>query len=191
MRSKEISITRYWSGEIAPESRHAFARPLWSDKCFLIRFETVAREPMVMSHAPDVSKKTIGLWDRDVCEIFIAPDASNRNRYFEFEVAPTGEWVDLAINSVSPETRETDITYESNMKCSSRIMDDRSILALEIPWTAFSAVPRSGDIWFGNLFRCVGSGETRGYLAWQPTETVKPDFHIPSKFGELLFVGTP
>ena len=40
----------------------------------------------------------MGLWDRDVCEIFIAPDEHVIERYFEFEAAPTGEWLDVAIH---------------------------------------------------------------------------------------------
>ena len=28
-----------------------------------------------MSRAPQTAEKTNGLWERDVCEIFIAPDA--------------------------------------------------------------------------------------------------------------------
>ena len=50
-------------------------------------------------------------------------------------------------------------------------------------------MPSSGDVWHGNIFRCVGKGENRGYLAWQPTETPAPNFHVPEKFGEFEFVG--
>ena len=41
--------------------------------------------------------------------------------------------------------------------------------------------------WRANLFRCVGSGDTRGYLAWQPTRTPEPAFHLPAAFGWLKF----
>jgi hypothetical protein len=42
----------------------------------------------VVSDKPQTEKKTMGLWDRDVCEIFIAPDEHAIERYFEFEAAP-------------------------------------------------------------------------------------------------------
>ena len=29
---------------------------------------------------------------------------------------------------------------------------------------------------------------TRGYLAWRPTLTKSPNFHVPSKFGNFRFV---
>jgi hypothetical protein len=58
---------------------------------------------------------------------------------------------------------------------------------MKVPWTAFGKKPESGDVWLGNLFRQVGSGETRGYLAWSPTMTRTPNFHVPEKFGEFVF----
>ncbi|MGH9959146.1 MAG: carbohydrate-binding family 9-like protein [Pyrinomonadaceae bacterium] len=39
------------------------------------------------------------------------------------------------------------------------------------------------------MFRCVGTGKDRGYLAWQPTRTEQPNFHIPKVFGWLIFEG--
>src|SRR5206468_4402793 len=126
--------------------------------------------------------------NRDVCEIFIAPDKDEPNKYFEFEIAPTGEWVDLSI-VMSGAERQTDWTYKSGMKSSAQIEPDQIIMAIQIPWKAFGSRPQARDIWVGNLFRCVGSGPTRGYLAWQPTNTPRPDFHVPRRFGELYFDG--
>ncbi len=40
----------------------------------------------------------------------------------------------------------------------------------------------------GNLFRCIGVGNER-YLAWQPTGTPEPLFHVPEAFGWIQFVG--
>ncbi|HEX3100415.1 MAG TPA: sugar-binding protein, partial [Pyrinomonadaceae bacterium] len=96
----EVLIHNYWSGEKAHEARWVKANLLWSDTGFYVRFEANQAEPLVVATDPDLTKKTVGLWDRDVCEIFIAPDKRIRSRYFEFEVAPTGEWIDLAINTL-------------------------------------------------------------------------------------------
>ncbi|MEO7659760.1 MAG: carbohydrate-binding family 9-like protein, partial [Pyrinomonadaceae bacterium] len=128
-----------------------------------------------------------GLWNRDVCEIFIAPDRLDPNRYFEFEVAPTGEWVDLAIR-LSAAGRESDPNYFSGIKTAAQIEKGKVTMAMKIGWTAFGKTPSAGDIWLGNVFRCVGSGATRGYLSWQPTKTELPNFHVPSKFGSCEFV---
>jgi alpha-galactosidase len=56
-----------------------------------------------------------------------------------------------------------------------------------VGWEAFGKKPKTGDVWLGNLFRCVGTGISRGYLAWQPTLTDQPNFHVPQVFGSLNF----
>lgn len=186
--AEAVKIASYWSGEAAPEERHFVARHLWSAATLYVRFDAAQNEPLVVSDRPDTTQKTLGLWDRDVCEIFIAPDPSRRERYFEFEVAPTGEWVDLALEIDAGE-RKTDTEYSSGMRSAARVGVDRVVMAMAIPWEAFGIVPRQGDIWAGNLFRCVGTGHDRGYLAWQPTLTEKPNFHVPERFGQFIFVG--
>jgi alpha-galactosidase len=183
-----VKASRCWSGEEAPESRHFVARLLWSAASLYVRFEARQHEPLIVSDHPDPTQKTLGLWDRDVCEIFIAPDPSRRERYFEFEVAPTGEWVDLALEIDAGE-RKMDTSYSSGMRTAASVRGDKVVMAIAIPWSAFGTVPRKGDIWAGNLFRCVGAGPERGYLAWQPTLTEKPNFHVPERFGQLIFVG--
>lgn len=183
-----ITISKYWSGTDAPAERHAEARMLWSEQALHVRFDAQQHERLIVAAAPVVSHKTLGLWDRDVCELFVAPDATRPERYFEFEAAPTGEWVDLAIDHVDGK-RITDTEYCSGMTCAARIEETRVIIAMRIPWQAFGRKPKAGEVWLGNLFRCVGSGETRGYLATFPTFTERPNFHVPAAFGEFHFVG--
>jgi hypothetical protein len=181
-----IRIARYWSGEEAPASRHAEARIAWSEESLTVRFVCTQSEPPIVSSQPQLTRKTIGLWDRDVCEVFIAPDIKNIGRYFEFEAAPTGEWVDLAINLRS-NVRDTDQVFQSGMTTAAKIADDQLTIIIRIPWSDSIPKPQRGDVWRVNLFRCVGIGNER-YLAWQPTHTVEPNFHVPEVFGWLRFV---
>jgi hypothetical protein len=185
-RAQPIQIARRWSGEEAPASRHAEARIIWSPESLGIRFVCNQSEPLIVSTIPLLTQKTIGLWDRDVCEIFIAPDASNPNRYFEFEAAPTGEWVDLAIN-LGPNERETDQGFNSGMTAAAQIADGQLTIIMRIPWGESICKPTRGDKWRVNLFRCIGIGNQR-YLAWLPTHTPEPNFHVPEAFGWLSFV---
>jgi alpha-galactosidase len=185
--SPSVAVNNYWSGESAPVGRHFTARLLWSDTALYVRFEANQAEPLIVADKPDITKKTKGLWDRDVCEIFIAPDRDDRNRYFEFEIAPTGEWIDLAMH-MTPKERETDWEYASGMTSSVRIEKAKVIMAIRIPWKALGRTPKAGGLWLGNLFRCVGKDPTRGYLSWKATMTKKPNFHVPAKFGEFEFV---
>ena len=180
------SVKKYWSGKNAPVGRQFKAQLLWSKTALYVRFEANRAEPLVISDKPDLSKKTIGLWDRDVCEIFIAPDKSEARRYFEFEVAPTGEWMDVALDITSGE-RKSDWDYKSGMESAVKVEKDRIVMTVKIEWKAFGKTPKAGDTWLGNIFRCVGKDPDRGYLAWSPTVTVDPSFHVPETFGKFLF----
>ena len=185
-KARPVKLDLYWSGEKAPTNRHAEARILWSNNALHVRFLCNQAEPLVVSSNPQSVKKTLGLWDRDVCEIFIAPDPNVVARYFEFEAAPTGEWLDVAIHWTA-EKRESDWEFHSGMTTAARIEKDRVLIAMRIPWNHWIHRPQKSERWRVNLFRCVGKDPGRGYLAWQPTRTPAPNFHLPQVFGWLLF----
>lgn len=186
-KAETVKIDKYWSGTAAPPGRHFKAQILWSRAALYVRFEASQTEPLVVSEKPNLKSKTKGLWDRDVCEIFLAPNRAEPRKYFEFEIAPNGEWIDLGIHQL-PDRRETDWDYASGMQSAARIEKDKVVMAIKIEWKAFGREPKTGDVWLGNIFRCVGKDPTRGYLAWSPTGTREPSFHVPEKFGEFEFV---
>jgi len=185
-RVRAIPLTRYWSGSPAPANRHAEARILWSDESLWVRFVCRQTEPLIVSSKPQTESKTIGLWDRDVCEAFLAPNPEQPNRYFEFEAAPTGEWIDLAVH-LELGQRETEWDFHSGMTAKARIGIGQIIISMRIPWGDRIHKPERGERWRVNLFRCVGGSKDRGYLAWQPTHTEQPNFHVPEAFGWLVF----
>ena len=185
--SHPIRIDQYWNGANAPEGRRTTAKILWTDSALCIRFEANQTEPLIVAAEPHLDRKTMNLWDRDVVEIFVAPDRNEPRKYFEFEAAPTGEWLDVALDSTSG-TRVADWEYESDMEVAAEIEKGRVRIAMKIPWAAFGKKPKSGDVWLGNLLRCVGNDPERGYLAWSPTMTEQPNFHVPERFGEFHFV---
>ena len=187
-KAEIIKIDKYWSGAAAPKERQFKARILWSDSAVYVRFEANQKEPLIVSDKPNLTAKTRGLWDRDVCEIFLAPRKKDFRHYFEFEIAPNGEWIDLGIHQM-PGRRETDWDYASGMQSKSVIGKDEITMTLKVEWKAFGvSTPKAGDVWLGNIFRCIGKDPTRGYLAWSPTLTKEPSFHVPEKFGKFEFV---
>ncbi|HKP83036.1 MAG TPA: carbohydrate-binding family 9-like protein [Pyrinomonadaceae bacterium] len=185
-KCQPIRIEHYWSGEPAPSARHAEARICWSSEALHVRFVGAQHEPLMVSENPHTDKKTLGLWDRDVCEIFLAPDPTNPARYFEFEAAPTGEWVDLGI-TVTPSGRETDWDFASGLTTTAKLENDQLTISMRIPWSAAIPKPEAGDFWRLNVFRCVGPEAPERYLAWRPTRTPEPNFHVPEAFGTLVF----
>ena len=185
-RAEPVFIRHIWSGEPAPPERHASVRLCWSPEGLHARFVCEQHEPLVIARVPLTDKKTLGLWDRDVCEVFLAPDASNPSKYYEFEAAPTGDWVDLAI-TMTPTSRQTEWDYSSGMKTTASVMSDSVVVGITIPWSGRIQQPTAGDLWRVNLFRCVGPDPNDRYLAWIPTKTEEPNFHVPEAFGALLF----
>ncbi len=181
--ARPVRLTRYWSG-----GRHAEARLLWSREALAVRFVCRQTEPLVVSPDPQTVRKTLGLWERDVCELFVAPDAREPERYLELEAAPTGEWVDLMVRQLEDE-RETDWEFRSGMTAAARVSGERVTIAMRVPFAGLGRTPRAGDRWRANLFRCVGAEPNRGYLAWRPTYTDEPGFHVPEAFGWIRFSG--
>jgi len=186
--TEETNLHLYWSGAAAEIERHAKGRLVWTEEALFVWFTGNQSEPLIVNDEPNTTKKTINLWERDCFEIFIAPGAKTPETYFEFEAAPTGEWLDLKLKILPNGERETDFGYDSEMKVSAEIWDNKVFAMMKINWQAFGKKPRNGDVWRGNLFRCVGVGENRGYLAWQSTKTATPNFHVPDKFGYFEFV---
>ena len=181
-----VKIEHYWSGDPAPASRHAEARLCWSDEALHVRFIGEQHEPLIVADDPVTDRKTLGLWDRDVCEIFVAPDPAQPERYFEFEASPSGEWVDLGI-VITPGGRETDWDFNSGMTAAARLDDNRLFVGIRIPWSDSIPTAKPGDVWLVNLFRCVGPEAPDRYLAWRPTRTAEPNYHVPEAFGSLRF----
>src|SRR5215203_2828230 len=180
-KAAAIPVTRYWSGKTAPTGRAFAARMLWSDSVLYVRFDAEQAEPLVVAEKANMQTKTIGLWDRDVCEIFLAPDSKEPRKYYEFEVAPNGEWVDLFIDYTGKERQRHD-EYRSGMRSFAKISEGKVTMVMAIDLKAFGRTPKAGDIWLGNIFRCIGKDPDRGYLAYNPTETDVPSFHVPEKF---------
>ena len=185
-RAEPIWITRKWSGEEAPASRHAEVRILWTEQSLVVRFVCRQREALNVNPDPRRDQKTMRLWDRDVCEIFLAPTPATPDQYYEFEAAPNGEWIDIAIR-FNEAQRESDFEFQSGMTTATRIDDGQLITIICIPWSERLMKPERGSAWRVNLFRCVGLGDER-YLAWQPTYAPEPNFHVPEVFGWLDFV---
>ncbi len=130
------------------------------------------------------------LWDRDVVEMFLGADWDEIRRYREFEIAPTGDWIDLAIDL---RRKSYDQGWRSGWRTAAR-MDEKAHVwyaAARIPLRSVSSEPvRAGTRWRMNLYRIEGQGpdERRHFLCWQPTCVVNRDpNHVPEAFGSLVF----
>jgi len=62
---------------------------------------------------------------------------------------------------------------------------------LAIPMNSLTTKFDPAAIWRVNFYRVEGRNEPRAYLAWQPTHTPQPNFHVPKAFGKLRFASAP
>ncbi|HSM78656.1 MAG TPA: carbohydrate-binding family 9-like protein [Bryobacteraceae bacterium] len=130
------------------------------------------------------------LWDRDVVEMFLGSDWTNIRHYREFEIAPTGDWIDLAIDL---DHESYDQSWRSGWKTMARIDEKARVwyAAARIPLKAVTTEKvQPGTRWRINLYRIEGLGADpqRHFLCWQPTCVQNRDpNHVPENFGSMLF----
>jgi Carbohydrate family 9 binding domain-like len=142
---------------------------------------------------PATATETNELWNWDVAEIFIGSDFQNIRRYKEFEVSPQGEWVDLDIDLAKPHP-EGGWTWNSGFLAAARIDAHSKVwyAALRIPISAVDSRPHppAKETEFRiNLYVSEGPPSNHKSIAWRPT--MKPNFHVPERFGILRLAGPP
>jgi alpha-galactosidase len=155
---------------------------LWSERSLYLRFRCRYRELCVFADAAPNGRRDY-LWDRDVAEAFLQPDPTQKRYYRELEVSPNGMWIDL---DIFPGGRAD---LKSGLQRSVVLNRQQHIWTAEIaiPVKALTAHFAPSAAWRANFYRVEGRTEPRAYLAWQPTRTPQPDFHVPDAFGTLRF----
>jgi alpha-galactosidase len=181
-RATPVIFSWDWQGKNPDPARQTQVRLLWSERTLYLRFECRYRQLFVFEDS-DPSGRRDHLWDRDVAEAFLQPDPSRERYYREFEVSPNGMWIDL---DIFPGGRSD---LKSGMQRWVVVNPQLRTWAAEltIPMTALTAHFDPSKIWRANFYRIEGSKEPRAYLAWQPTHTPEPNFHVPAKFGTVRF----
>ena len=177
-----ISFCADWQGLNADPALLTQVKALWSARTLFLRFECRYRELHVFEDAEPDGRRD-HLWDRDVVEAFLQPNAAQERHYKEFEVSPNGMWVDL---DIFPGGRSD---LKSGLQRSTVLDEPQRQWAAElaIPMAALSRNFDASAVWRANFYRVEGRREPRQYLAWRPTHTPEPNFHVPGAFGILRF----
>jgi hypothetical protein len=171
-----------WQGKNPDPKCETQVRVLWSPRMLFLRFECCYRELYVFAQSEHNGRRD-RLWNRDVAEAFLQPVPARERYYKEFEVSPNGMWIDLNIfpgglaDLKSGLRRSVVINYQEH----------KWTAELGIPMKSITPDFDPNKIWRANFFRVEGRKEPRAYMAWHPTNTSKPNFHVPSAFGKLRF----
>ncbi len=155
------------------------ARACWSERFLYVAFEAPYRELTVFR--PVSKQERLGLWDKDVVEVFVGPDPARVKRYVELEVAPTGERLDVLVD-----LPDKDFAWTSKFEAAVKLDRRQRVWTTELrlPLESVAArPPRAGERWRLNLYR--HSVAEKVFLAWSPTATATA--HTPERFGWIEF----
>jgi hypothetical protein len=183
------SIAKDCSRQVDYPDLDTTVRGFWTDGSLYLLFSCPYRSLNLFPPAANGEDRE-NLWDRDVVEVFLGDDWKNIRHYREYEIAPTGERVDLAINlDGGGEGR----AWNSGWDTRARIDETAKVWygSARIPLASVSkAKVVAGTRWRMNLYRIDGEGPdaVRRFLCWQPTCVVNRDpNHVPEAFGTLVF----
>ncbi len=140
------------------------------------------------------------LYDEEVVEVFLCPTGDLRH-YFEFEISPANVLFDARV--FNPELDRWTMLIDREWNSAgirtavrvSGVLNDRTspdlgwIAEVAVPFAdlGLSGPPSPGTVWRANFFR-IERGAVTEFTAWSPTHKDPPDYHVPSCFGELVFV---
>lgn len=181
-RTQPVSFDSDWQGKNEDPERQTEVRLLWTSDALYLRFRCLYRTIHVYDDAEPNGRRD-QLWERDVAEVFLQPDNLGAHYYKEFEVSPNGQWIDLAI---APEGGKP---LNSGLQRVVNLNETRKewIAVLAIPMKSLTQHFDPATPWRVNFYRCEGANPQRTYLAWRPTYSSRPNFHVPESFGKLRF----
>jgi alpha-galactosidase len=171
-----------WKGKVADPMRCTEVRLLWLPETLFLRFAARYRELTVFEDS-DADGRREHLWDRDVVEVFLQPDASDPWIYKEFEFSPNGMWIDLDVNHGVLSNPHSGLVRRVTVSAEEKIW----VAEVGIPMKALTAAFDPSKPWRVNFFRVEGPAEPRFYSAWNATGTPEPNFHVPEAFAPLIF----
>jgi hypothetical protein len=162
---------------------------VWSDRYIYFAFSG-RYDSLNVYEGEDISKERWELWNRDVVEVFLNPRPEKVSHYYEFEVAPNNQWIDLEIEKTK--TPFNDAAWNSGFEHATKIDEKKHLWLTEmrIPLSAIAVEKvKSGDLWRVNFFRSAGKGgdDQRISLAWSSIPQ-GGTFHVPERFGVMRLV---
>ena len=174
------SFATFWSGKTSPTTTKV--RALWNEHALYMLWELEGAGLNVDMSRP-VTVERENLYQEDCVEIFFTPDPAVRQRYFEIELGPKGHYFDLLIDH---RTNVSDEAWSSGLEIATKTDAVKHTATIEVAFRnpELLATLKSGAKLPINMFRMEGKAP-REYLAWSPTRTPRPNFHVTDAFGTL------
>ncbi len=169
----------------------------WSDRYLYVGFS--CRDTHILS---SFTKRDEPLYEQDVVEVFLSLPGDLRH-YFECEFSPRNVIFDARI--FNPSGRggagmkvDTDWNCEG-LQSAVKVRDDLAespgrapgwSVEVAVPFAGLGvAAPAVGARWRGNFYRIDYGGTATEFSAWSPTLVEPASYHVPERFGWLVFEG--
>jgi hypothetical protein len=190
--SRPIALQFLWDSQTGAKQKTA-ARLLWDANALYIGFDL---------EDADVTAQFLQRDDPtyrdDAAEIFINPDPKQEALYYGFEMNARGVLYDyLNYNSRTLFKRfdATGVTIATDVRGTlnePKDVDKGWSLEVAIPWVNFEELSRRppvvGTVWKANVNRWDGVEPNRRMSIWSDPQNTTSWPHVPSRFGELVFV---
>lgn len=188
----EVSLSFLWNEQTgAPQP--TYIRLLYDDAALYVAFRAVDADINAR-----FSQRDDPTFLDDAVEIFINPERSQQTVYYGFEMNARGVLYDyLNLNSRTLFKRFDATNVEIGVKLNGTLndrsdVDEQWTLELAIPWENFERLslepPTAGTVWKANLNRWDGVQPDRRMSIWSDPMNDESWPHVPSRFGDLVFV---
>lgn len=189
-------VTLVLSTNGKPATKKTIARMCWDDENLYVGFEGEDKDVF-----GTYTKHDAEVYLEEVYEVFLCPTC-NLNCYYELNVSPRNVVFDAVQHNVvklHPGAGSTSLwdckglrtaTFvDGTLDCRTDV--DRGWSAeFAIPFSALDrTTPKAGERWRLNLFRIDLSPKPVEFQAWSPTFIRPAAFHVPTRFGTVLFTG--
>ena len=166
------------------------ARMIWDKNYLYVAF--VAHDQFISAYK---SERDSPVAQDDCVEVFIAPNPSKAQDYFNYEFNAISTTLDRApYNNRSGKWNSNDLKVAIKLNGTLNNHSD-----IDTTWTTEIAIPLEdfyqfaqntppldGDLWRLNLYRTGGEINLQ-YATWSTTLRPKPQFHAPERFGIVEF----
>jgi hypothetical protein len=190
--SPPITLQFLWDSQTGAKQKTA-ARLVWDAQALYVGFD---------ADDTDITARFLQRDDPtyrdDAVEIFINPDPNQETLYYGFEMNARGVLYDyLNYNSRTLFKRfdATGVTIATALRGTlndSKDVDSGWSLEVAIPWSNFEELsrrpPGPGTVWKANVNRWDGTEPNRRMSIWSDPQNTTSWPHVPSRFGEIVFV---
>lgn len=175
-----------------PAQRQTTARACWDDRALYVAFDCVDRD--IWS---DYRERDEPVSNQEVVEIFLGTSRDDLSVHYALELSPRNVLYDGVHTWREGEKSTGDNSWDcAGVRTATHLrgtidrrddLDEGWSAELEIPFAGLGVpTPRPGDVWRVNFYRIDRTPDVE-YSSWSSTLTDPAQFHIPPRFGYLVF----